>query len=126
MESLLAESIIRWFTLETIAVNTWAVRYARFCVEAARVEEWAAAWRAMARLDCIDRIPSIEVPILVLAGKQDLSATPEHMKPIHAAAKNSSYVELDPGTHMMAMEQPESVSQALLKFRKQVDEHGHV
>jgi 3-oxoadipate enol-lactonase len=121
MEELLTEALVRWFLPENIALNKWYVRYARSVVELVRVEEWAAAWRAMAALDCLSRIPEIDVPILVLAGTQDLSATPEHMIPIHEAAKKSTYVELNPGTHMMAMEQPEAVAAALLEFRRQVD-----
>lgn len=121
MKELQTEAIIRWFRPETIADNTWAVRYARANVGRVRVKEWAAAWRAMARLDCLHLIPEIEVPMLVLAGTQDLSSTPERMKPIHEAAKNSSYVELNPGTHMMAMEQPEAVAKALKDFRVRVD-----
>ncbi|KAL2788218.1 Alpha/Beta hydrolase protein [Aspergillus keveii] len=122
MQELVAEAIIRWFLPETIALNPWFVRYARANVEQVRVEEWAAAWRAMAALDCLHRIPEISVPILVLAGKQDASATPEHMKPIYQESPNGTYVELDPGTHMMVMEQPEAVANALLNFRKVVDE----
>ncbi|KAI5460765.1 Alpha/Beta hydrolase protein [Mariannaea sp. PMI_226] len=121
MEELLIEALIRWFLPENIALNKWYVRYARSAVELVRVEEWAAAWRAMAALNCLSRIPEIDVPILVLAGTQDQSALPEYMIPIHEAAKRSMYVELNPGTHMMVMEQPEGVATALLNFRQQVD-----
>jgi 3-oxoadipate enol-lactonase len=121
MEELLAETLIRWFSPESIALNTWFVRYARSALELVRVEEWAAAWRAMAALETLSRIPEIEVPILVLAGTQDLSATPEIMIPIHEAAKKSTFVELSPGTHMMALEQPKAVAAALLDFRREVD-----
>ncbi|KAL3441403.1 Alpha/Beta hydrolase protein [Aspergillus insuetus] len=124
MEELRAEALIRWFLPESIALDPWYVRYARAAVEQVRIEEWAAAWRAMAALDCLDRIPEIRVPILVLAGTHDLSATPDVMKPIHAAARKSAYVELNPGTHMMSMEQPEAVAAALLEFRKRVDEEN--
>jgi 3-oxoadipate enol-lactonase len=122
MKELVAEAIIRWFLFETIALNPWFVRYARANVEQVRVEEWVAAWRAMADLDCLHRIPEITVPILALAGKQDASATPEHMKPIYQESRDGTYVELDPGTHMMVMEQPGAVTNALLTFRKSVDE----
>jgi len=75
----------------------------------------------MARLNCLHLIPQLELPILILAGSQDLSSTPERMRTIHAAAKNSTFVEINPGTHMMAMEQPDSVAKALLDFRNTVD-----
>jgi 3-oxoadipate enol-lactonase len=121
MATLLTEAIIRWFAPETIANNPWCVRYARAKVEHVRVEEWAAAWKAMAKLDCLHRIREIECPILVLAGTKDLSATPERMRPIYEQAKDGEYVELPTGTHMMAMEMPEQVAEALLAFRKKVD-----
>ena len=121
MPALLAEAIIRWFSPETIANNPWCVRYARAKVEHVRVEEWAAAWKAMAKLDCLHRIHEIECPILVLAGTKDLSATPERMRPIFEHAKDGEYVELPTGTHMMAMEMPGQVAEAMLAFRKKVD-----
>ena len=121
MKQLQTEAIIRWFSPETIADNTWCVRYARQKVERVIVAEWAAAWKAMARLNCLHRIPELEQQILVLCGTQDLSSTPDRMRPIHKAAKRGTYIELNPGTHMMAMEQPDAVARALLEFRKKVD-----
>ncbi len=59
--------------------------------------------------------------MLVLCGKQDLSSAPARMKLIHEAAKHSTYVELEPRPHMMAMEQPKAVVDALVKFRASVD-----
>ena len=121
MPTLLIEAMVRWFTTESIAANRWCVRYARTKVEHVRVEEWAAAWNAMAKLDCLYRIRDIECPILVLAGAKDLSSTPERMKPIYEQARDGTYVELPTGTHMMAMEMPGEVAEALLAFRHKVD-----
>ncbi len=127
MESLLAESIIRWFLPETIATDGWMVRYARACVRKARVEDWAAAWRAMADLDCIDRMGEIQVPVQVLAGVQDASTPPPMMKRTFEACKHGEYRELNPGTHMMAMEQAGAVAVEFAAFRERVDKaHGKV
>jgi 3-oxoadipate enol-lactonase len=76
IEAQVPSSIIRWFLPEMIAANGWAVRYARECVRRDSVAEWAAAWRAMASLNVIDRLPEISVPVIAIAGKQDLSAPP--------------------------------------------------
>lgn len=121
MPALLTEAIIRWFSPETIANNPWCVRYARAKVEHVRIEEWAAAWKAMAKLNCLHRIHEIKCPILVLAGMKDLSSTPERMRPIYEHATDGDYVELPTGTHMMAMEIPEQVAEVMLAFRKKVD-----
>jgi 3-oxoadipate enol-lactonase len=123
MDSLVAESIIRWFLPDTIAENTWCVRYARGCVRRTRVEDWAAAWRAMAKLDCLDRLHELKVPVLSLSGKQDLSSTPPMMKAIADACTDTDadFVEVDPGTHMMVMEMPDVVTDKLISFRLKVD-----
>ena len=125
VESLVGESIIRWFLPETIARDEWMVRYARACHRRASVEDWAAAWRAMAALDCLDRLGEIQVPVLVLAGTQDLSATPAVMKPTYERCKYGEYKELNPGTHMMVMEQAEATSAALTEFRTRVNSKGN-
>lgn len=124
MAALRTEAIIRWFRPETIADNTWCVRYARAQVEKVDIREWAAAWRAMAALNYIGRMHEIKCPMLVLAGEKDLSATPEIMLKMHEAAKasggDSRYVVIDNCTHMCSMEDPETTAQALLAFRKEV------
>ena len=123
--ALWTKAIIRWFRLETIADNLWYVRYARATLKRVRVEEWAAAWSVMARLDTMDRIKEIERPILVLCGSKDLSSTLARMKPIHdeavKAGRDSTYVELPEGTHMMSMESPTEVAAALKSFLKRVE-----
>ena len=121
MEAQIGVSLRRWFLPETIAENGWAVRYARENVRRARVEDWAAAWRAMARLDVLDRVGQLQQPTLVIAGKQDLSATPDIMLLTSQAIPNATYELLDPGTHMMVLEQPDTLAEKLVSFRKRVE-----
>ncbi|MER7201215.1 MULTISPECIES: hypothetical protein [unclassified Streptomyces] len=80
MEAQVPVSLMRWFPPERIATDGWAVRYARACVRRDRVEDWAASWRATARLDILDRLPQITVSAIAIAGEQDSSATPETMR----------------------------------------------
>lgn len=122
MEAQVAKSVIRWFRPEMIAQDLWMVRYARHCVRRARVREWAAAWRAMARLDVSEAARTVRQPVLVLSGKQDLSSTPEMMQATAEAYPNSRFVAIDPGTHMMPMEQPAPVAAALAAFRERVEQ----
>lgn len=117
MRAQVPVSLLRWFLPETIAEDGWAVRYARECVRRDRVADWAAAWRAMARLDVVDRLPEIAAPTLVVAGQQDLSATPEDMRRTARGIPGSEYVLLDPGTHMMPLEQPDALAAELCRFR---------
>lgn len=119
MESLVTESIIRWFMPETIAEDSWCVRYARGCVRRARVEDWATAWRAMGALECIDRLHELQIPVFSLCSVQDASSTQPKMKALAEACKSpkAEYQEVNPGTHMMIMEQPGPTAEKLAAFR---------
>lgn len=121
MDAQVARSVTRWFHPETIAENPWEVRYARHCVRRARVEEWAAAWRAMSFLDVNDRAAEVKQPVLVLSGTSDLSSTPEIMQATADVYPTSTFVSIEGGTHMMPMEDPEPVAAALAKFRDDVE-----
>ena len=121
MEAQVARSIIRWFLPATIAEDPWMVRYARNCVRRARVVEWAAAWRTMSQLDVSTRAGSLDVPVLVLSGKQDLSSTPEMMQSTADVYKRAQFQAIDPGTHMMVMEQAPAVATALTSFRDKIE-----
>jgi 3-oxoadipate enol-lactonase len=121
MEAQVAESLIRWFAPTTIAENGWAVRYARDMIRRDSAREWAASWRAMARLDVVDRLGEIRLPTVAIAGQQDLSAIPAALAAIADGVEGCRYVLVDPGTHMMPMEQPDALCAELLQFRRDVD-----
>ena len=80
MESLVAANLICWFRANFIALNNWAVRYARTCLRRARVESWAAAWRVTASLDVVDRLGEITNLVLAVAGTKDVSSPPALLK----------------------------------------------
>lgn len=120
MEAQIPSSLMRWFLPETIALNPWEVRYARRRVRTAKVSNWAAAWRALAKFDVRKRAEAINQPTLVLSGMQDKSSTPEMMAETAAAYARGELRRLVPGTHMAVMEQPEAVAMELKAFRTRV------
>ena len=126
---LLAETLIRWFTPEAIARNEWGVRYARSCVERMALGNWADAWRCMSQLDTLPRLREgqIKCPVLLVCGVQDASTGPKWMDRLREALETNGtadqvvYKELDPGVHMMALEQGEALTREILEFRKKVN-----
>ncbi|EXJ54669.1 hypothetical protein A1O7_10010 [Cladophialophora yegresii CBS 114405] len=128
---LLPETLIRWFTPEAIARNQWGVRYARSCVERMALGDWADAWRCMAQLDSLQRLRKGEVkcPVLLVCGVQDASTGPKWMRRLREACEAGGntevvYKEIDPGVHMMALEQGEALTEEILGFRQRVDQLG--
>jgi pimeloyl-ACP methyl ester carboxylesterase len=63
----------------------------------------------------------VEIPVLVLSGTKDLSATPDAMRATAKVYKKSEFVSIDGGTHMLPMEQSEKASEALGAFRDRVE-----
>jgi len=68
-----------------------------------------------------DRLGEIHLPTVAIVGQQDLSAIPADLEAIANGVEGCRYVLVDPGTHMMPMEQPDALSAALLQFRRDVD-----
>jgi len=125
---LLPETLMRWFTPEAIARNEWGVRYARSCVERISLGDWADAWRCMSQLDTLEELKAgkMQCPVLLVCGVQDASTGPKWMTRLEEACqagdvKEVVYKEVDPGVHMMALEQPEALTREILQFRKKVD-----
>jgi 3-oxoadipate enol-lactonase len=116
MEAQVIPSLTRWFTPAALAVNPWAVRYARERVRRGRPSDWAASWRAFEGLDVQGRLSTLVAPALVLAGELDASTTPEIMAAI-AARMPAARHQVLPGTpHMQSLEQPGLVADALDGF----------
>lgn len=127
--SHMGQTIGRWFLPagiakadeDPISKEAWMVGYARAGLQTARIEEWAAAWRAMAKLDCEARLGEINVPIIVLAGTQDMSTPPAVMKRTCEGCKLGEYKELDHGMHLFVLYNAEAAAAELIAFRDRVD-----
>jgi 3-oxoadipate enol-lactonase len=116
MEAQVVPSLTRWFTPAARAADGWAVRYARECVRRGNPVDWAAAWRSFERLDVQDRLGTLRLPTLVLAGELDASTPPGLMAGLAGRIPGATYREL-PGTpHMQTLERPELVAAALEEF----------
>ncbi len=53
---------------------------------------------------CFESISEIEVPVLAVGGKRDVSMLLEMVSQVAEGPRRGRCVEIDPGTHMMVME----------------------
>jgi 3-oxoadipate enol-lactonase len=116
MAAQVAPTLTRWFTPEAVAENGWGVRYARERIRRGDPRDWAASWRAMKGIDVQDRLGTLGLPSLLLAGERDASTTPEIMAAIASQIPGSIYQELPATPHMQTLEQPELAAAALGQF----------
>ncbi|MGO9962037.1 MAG: alpha/beta fold hydrolase [Acidimicrobiales bacterium] len=80
------------------------------------VIDWAATWRSFAGIDVEGRPADCDPPTLVLAGELDASTTPEVMSGIAKRIAGARYQQLPGAPHLMSLEQPRLVTDALDAF----------
>ena len=77
----------------------------------------AAAQRGMAaRRDYANDLVNIDVPTLIIAGREDGVRTPEDGEFIRRTVRGSRLVVIDDAGHLMNMEQPERFNRSLIRF----------
>jgi len=77
----------------------------------------AAAQRGMAlRRDFADNLHEIDVPTLIIAGREDGVRKPEDAEFLHHRIPNSQLEIIDDAGHLMNMEEPEAFNETLWRF----------
>jgi 3-oxoadipate enol-lactonase len=106
MAGVLAGTLTRWFTPAALAVNGWPVRYARDLVQRTDVGNWAASWRALAGINTLPSLGSLDLPVRVIAGELDPSSTPAGMQAISDAIPGAEFTVVPGAPHMMSLQRP--------------------
>lgn len=77
-------------------------------------------------VDYLNKLNSIEVPVLVITGKNDAIVKPEIAEKISSTIKNSSLVEIEECGHIPHEEAPNIFVDAVIRFIFKSPEEGHV
>ncbi|MEU6223498.1 3-oxoadipate enol-lactonase [Streptomyces sp. NPDC047042] len=100
-------------------------------------EAYAACCDALGAFDLRDRLAEIDVPTLLVAGRQDPATPPAHLREIADAVPGATLVELPGASHLAVAQCPEAVLAALrphfgaaprrgMEVRRQVLGDAHV
>lgn len=65
---------------------------------------------------------TVDVPMLLILGDQDVMTKPSAAAPIESAASNATTVIVEGTGHMLFVERPEIVNEALIEFLRRVDQ----
>jgi pimeloyl-ACP methyl ester carboxylesterase len=105
------------FAAETRQQRPELVAAVRRVMLAASPQGVAAALRGMAaRQDASDLLPQIDVPALVVCGREDAISTVEEMRGIAQRLPQARFVEIAAAGHMSPLEQPQAVNAAVRDF----------
>jgi 3-oxoadipate enol-lactonase len=114
MEAVVPSTLERWFTPAALAEPGHpGVRYARERLLSDRVEDFAAAWRAMSTHDVSGHLGEIDVPLIAIAGGQDASVPVAILEDL-AGAVPRGRLAVFRGPHMLQLEQPAALTATLL------------
>jgi 3-oxoadipate enol-lactonase len=112
---LVEGTLQRWFTQPTIDARPDEMAAVREMILATPVAGYLACCEAIKHLNYIDRIYTIGVPTLFIAGTHDLGTPASAMRDMHARVSGSRYVELD-AAHLSNIERPAEFERALKDF----------
>jgi len=80
------------------------------------VSGYVGCCEAIRRLDYLDRLHEISLPVCVVVGAEDPAAPPSASEAIHQRIAGSSLVTIDDAAHLSNVEQPEAFNAAMLGF----------
>lgn len=82
----------------------------------------AAAQRGMAQRPNVESwLSEITIPTLVISGEHDVISTPEEMKGFAAQIPGAQFVEIPDAGHMVPMENPQAMCDAVLPFCRDLE-----
>jgi proline iminopeptidase len=82
---------------------------------------FSAAIAAFEREDLSDKISLIETPTLVIAGSEDVAATPQEAEFMASVIPNAQLKIFNDTNHLLAAEKPRKVAECIGSFLKRVD-----
>jgi 3-oxoadipate enol-lactonase len=107
--------------LRTLAEKPDVVKRVRALMVGSDPKGAAAAQRGMAaRRDYTEDLPKINVPTLIIVGREDSIRPVADAEFMHRGISDSRLEIIDDAAHMTNMEQPEGLNKALLMFLKQL------
>lgn len=105
----------RWFTEPFIQSNAVIVAALSNDLGAGSPEGYASCCEALAKADLREKLESIYVPLLVIAGRKDPVTTVSDAQYMVNHIRSSALFEID-ASHISNIEQPKAFNQAILDF----------
>lgn len=116
MESLVQETLERWFTRPYLKKNPPEVARIRNQILATPPAGFIGCSHAILALDYIDHLSEIKLPTLIMVGENDPGTPVEASQAMHHRIQNSKLVVLPAAAHLSNIEQADAFNAALLEF----------
>jgi 3-oxoadipate enol-lactonase len=104
VKSLVKPTLDRWFTPAFQQANPLVMESVASMVARSSDQGYEACVRAIQTLALHEDLQRLKVPVLYLAGAQDLAAPPEEMKAMAQRTPHAQFEVLDPCGHIASIE----------------------
>jgi 3-oxoadipate enol-lactonase len=118
MESLLEETMERWFTPSFLKQNPPILALIRQEFLATPASGYIGCIEAIRRLNYLDQLSKIKIPTLIMVGEDDPGTPVSASEAIHDRISNSKLVILPSARHLSNVEQTEAFNVHLVEFLK--------
>ena len=118
MHALAEPTIARWFAQDYIAANPDQMKIMSAIVSKNSVDGFETCIRAIQNVNMMDDLHKIQIPVLFVAGAQDVGAPPSELQLMADQVKGSQVVILDPCGHISSMQRPEEFVKLVQGFAR--------
>ncbi|MCM3745151.1 alpha/beta fold hydrolase [Sporosarcina luteola] len=117
-EATIEPAIQRWFTPEYRYAQDGTVGRIRRRLQTNNPTSYIVAYRLFATADqeLWKKLDQIDIPTLVITGEDDIGSTPEMAQQIHEKIAGSELVIVPAMRHMLPVERPDIVNEAIHSF----------
>ncbi len=116
MRGLTESTLARWFTDAFRSAHPEVMARVAAMIGATPVEGYAGCCAAIAQLDVLDRLPSLDIPALVVVGEHDLATPLPMAQAMHERLAGSELLVLRGAAHIGNIEQADAFNAAALSF----------
>jgi 3-oxoadipate enol-lactonase len=96
--------------------NKDVIKFAGKIMSSISVDAYRAAILSLINFDLSEQFTKISIPILLIAGKNDIQAPAKTMLSMSKKFKNNKYIEVNDCGHLIHLEKPEIFNNAIKKF----------
>lgn len=109
----------RWFTAGFADREPSRVAVLLDSLREADDESYAMCCKALAKFDVRDLLPSIQTPVLAIAGSNDFATPPDLLLELSTRVRNGRFVELPGTAHLPPAERPRRIAQLVAALTKE-------
>lgn len=120
LSSIVDATMERWFTAAGLKSDNPGVAAVRAQLAATNDAGYVACCHAIMKLNYIDQLSNINVPVSLIVGAEDPATPVAGSEAMHAKLPNSQLSILDNASHISNVEQVEAFNNVLIPFLKSV------